>query len=125
MPEPSAVPLSQPPEDGTPAADRPGRPAWWRWGRALWEYRDTWYFGGGGLLFLFTEPDRRGKGVGVLLELFAAFAFLFVWQQNRKRAGTSTPKPEPYANLQAAMARLHETEDKAAISSSPRRDPRR
>jgi len=82
----------------------------------LWQYRDTWYFGGGGLLFLFTEPDGQ-KGVGVLLLLLAAFAFLVVRHKNRKKAVTSIQpiqKPEPYADLQAAVARLHETEDKAA-----------
>jgi len=51
----------------------------------------------------------------VLLESFAAVAFLVVRHQNRKKAVTLPEKPEPYANLQAAMAQLHETEDKATL----------
>ncbi|HXO18460.1 MAG TPA: hypothetical protein VOA87_00895 [Thermoanaerobaculia bacterium] len=84
----------------------------------MWQYRDTWYFGGGGLLFLFTEPDARGKGLGVLFEVMAAFAFLLARREGRKKGWTLTltQKPEPYANLQAAMERLNETEDKAAPS---------
>lgn len=82
-------------------------------------YRDTWYLGSGGLLFLFTEPDRRRRSVGVLLAASAVLSFFLARNENRKRAGTPPPAPEPYAHLQAEMARLHQAEDEAAHRSPP------
>jgi|SRR6202035_2285023 len=130
MPEPPTVPVSQPAQDPTIAADRPERPAWWRYqgrvggygrGPTWWRYRYTWIFGGAGLLFLLTGPDvgwtgARWKVLGLFFELYAAFLFILAWRRDRKKAGNLTSSPEPYANLQAAMEQLHETEDKATTS---------
>jgi hypothetical protein len=54
--------------------------------------------------------------VGTVLEVFAVLIVIRVITTKRRNRHAATmpaaPAPEPYANLQVAMARLHETEDK-------------
>jgi len=68
-----------------------------------------------GLTFL-DEPGVSAKVVGTVVEVFAVLIVIWVIRTKRQKrnAPTMTAQgPEPYANLQAAMAKLHEKEDKA------------
>jgi hypothetical protein len=68
-----------------------------------------------GLTFLWAVPGVSAKVFGAVIEMIAALIVIRVIRikrPNRNATGVTTPGPEPYANLQAAMARLRETEDK-------------
>jgi len=77
---------------------------------------------GGGLLVLVDSSTARSKVAGVLLEITGALCFLGAARAAGRRAKRRNQKvakiakmapPERYADLQAAMARLHEAEDRA------------
>jgi len=65
-------------------------------------------------VILWTEPALRWKVLAAVFELMAVLSFVINRRRDRKAAGKLPQDPEPYANLQAAMARLREPEDKAA-----------
>jgi len=107
MPEP-ANPHAQPPKDATIAPKRSDGTGWWL-GRAA-------YCVLLGLTFLGAVPGVSAKVFGAVLELMAVLIVIRVIRikrPNRSATGVTTPGPEPYAELQAAMARLRETEDSA------------
>lgn len=106
MPEPLASPLSQPTQDVTPEADRRKKP---RFG-----YHAAFYFGLLGLCLLVAYPGVPSKLFGVLCVVISALCVRGIIRTKRGYRKPAVPpvETEPYANLQAAMARLHETEDK-------------
>lgn len=106
MQEP-ANPQPQPPKDVAIAPRRSDRTGWWLSRAAYCVLL--------GLTFLGALPGVGAKVVGTVLELMAVFIVIKVIRgkrPNRMVTGATAPAPEPYANLQAAMARLRETEDK-------------
>lgn len=106
MQEP-ANPHPQPPKDVTIAPNRSD-------GTGLWLGRAA----NGvllGLTFLWIVPGVSAKVVGVVLEMIAVLIVIRVIRikrQTRNATAVTTPDSEPYANLQATMTRLRETEDK-------------
>jgi hypothetical protein len=69
-----------------------------------------------GLTFLWAVPGVSAKVVGAVIEMIAVLIVIRVIRikrPNRNATGVTTPPgAEPYADLQAAMARVRETEDK-------------
>jgi|GEM_PF-3226412 len=103
MQEPSSNPLSA--QGATPAEDGRKRP------RLGW-YDGAFYFAGLGLCFLWVMPGVPAKLMGVLCVVISALFVRKIIRAKRGYRKPIVPAAEPYANLQAAMARLHETEDK-------------
>jgi hypothetical protein len=106
MQEP-ANPHAQSPKDATIAPNRSDGTGWWL-GRAA-------YCVLLGLTFLWAVPGVPAKVFGAVIEMIAALIVIRVIRIKRPNGnaiGAMTPGPEPYADLQAAMARLRETEDK-------------
>jgi hypothetical protein len=65
-------------------------------------------------MLLWTVPGVKMKVLGAIFEIIAALEAIRVTRKERRKrnpAVTTAQEPEPYANLQAAMARVHETED--------------
>src|SRR5258708_39505529 len=89
-----------------------GRPIWWR-------FRGVVVFGAVGLSCLMGSPrNPPNLGLCVLFETMALVLLVVQTIRTRRwnrwnRARMTTHDPEPYADLQAAMARLRETEDEA------------
>jgi hypothetical protein len=68
-----------------------------------------------GLTFLWAIPGVPAKVVGAVIEIIAVLIIIRVIRikrPNRNATAVTTPDSEPYANLQSAMTRLRETEDK-------------
>ncbi len=107
MPDTRTAPPAQPAKDDPGFANSLDDPFWW-----LYRYRGAIYFGGGGLLLLFTSTETRMKVLGVIFEVIAALFVLFYIKRRNREVPKMMAPPEPYADLQASMARLHEEEDK-------------
>jgi hypothetical protein len=107
MQEPLANPHSQLPKDVAIAPKRSDGTGWW-----LVRAANSVLLG---LTFLWAVPGVSAKVFGAIIEMIAALILIGVIRtkrRNRNAATMTAQDPEPYANLQAAMARLRETEDK-------------
>jgi hypothetical protein len=76
------------------------------------------YFGWLGIVLLWTVPGTPAKVFGVICLILAVLLFINI-RGDRKAARIPAQTPAPYINLQAAMARLHETDDKHNTVQTP------
>jgi hypothetical protein len=102
MPE-LADPLSQPPKEVAMTANR-SYGTGWRLGRAA----NCVLLG---LTFLWAVPGVSAKVFGAFIEMIAVLIVIRVIRI-KKTSRMMAQAPAPYADLQAAMARLHEAEDR-------------
>jgi hypothetical protein len=69
-----------------------------------------------GIVLLWTVPGTPAKVFGVICLILAVLLFINI--RGDRKPGIPAQTPESYADLQAAMARLHETEDQAHHGSN-------
>jgi hypothetical protein len=82
---------------------------WW-----LFRLRGVIYTAVLGLVSFFDFLGTRMKVFGVICEIGAVFFGIRAFRiERQRRTASEAPGPAPYADLQAAMAHLHEVEDKA------------